>query len=79
MKRALVALVALVSLAACSSSQDPGIPGPQRAGTTGTTGDPAEGTTPPTYLYPPRCPEGGPNSTTPAAGCLQADGTLVRP
>ena len=68
--------VALAGLAACSSGQAPDIPGPERAGTTGVTTPGNPGTS---SNYPPRCPEGGPNETTPKAGCLTEDGTLVRP
>ncbi len=59
-----VALVAVV--AGCSSEQDPGIaPGPADA--TETTSR---------TLQP--CPPGGPDETTPPAGCLDADGNVVR-
>jgi hypothetical protein len=52
---------------ACSSDQDPGIAPDSSAGTV-TTSRP---------LAP--CPPGGPDATTPAAGCLDEDGVVVRP
>jgi hypothetical protein len=62
------ALVAVAALAAtgCGSEQDPGVPaGPSGPVTTSVT----LGT----------CPPGGPDATTPPAGCLAEDGTVVRP
>jgi hypothetical protein len=59
-------VLALVT-GACSDSQDPGI-------TPGTTGGPS---TTSQALAP--CPPGGPDATTPAAGCLGEDGAVVRP
>lgn len=61
----LLALVA--TLAACSSGQDPGI-APGTSDGTVTTSRTLE-----------RCPPGGPDATTPAAGCLDEDGAVVRP
>jgi len=64
-----VAALLLVVAAACSAGQDPGVQ----------TG-PSAGTGPSTtsrMLQP--CPKGGPDATTPAAGCLDADGNVVRP
>lgn len=67
-RRLLLALAALILVAACESSQDPGLdPG---AGTDG----PA-----PTSDTLPDCPPGGPDATTPDAGCLADDGTVRRP
>ena len=62
-----VALALLLPLFGCSSEQDPGLT-PAPAGGTETTSRP---------LQP--CPEGGPDATTPAAGCLADDGSVVRP
>lgn len=63
---ALVLAVVLV-LAGCSDEQDPGlVPGPSdpTAETSDTLG---------------RCPAGGPDATTPSAGCLADDGTVQHP
>lgn len=62
--RALV-LTAVLALGACSDGQDPGLP-PQgtSGGTSNTLG---------------RCPPGGPDATTPPAGCLSDDGRVLRP
>ncbi len=62
-----LAVVVLFVAAACSSGQDPGI--------TPTT-DPGPTTTSQT-LQP--CPDGGPDASTPAAGCLDEDGGVLRP
>jgi hypothetical protein len=78
-RRVAVVAVAVASLAACSSGQAPDIPGLERAGTTGVTTADTPDTGGIASNYPPRCPEGGPNATTPKAGCLTDDGTLVRP
>jgi hypothetical protein len=64
---AAVLAAALAGPAACGSDQDPGVP---------PAGDGGPGTTSVT-LGP--CPPGGPDETTPAAGCLDDDGTVVRP
>jgi len=65
-RRAVAVLLVLVA-AACSSGQDPGI-------------SPGTGSGPSTTsrtLQP--CPDGGPDSTTPPAGCLDEDGNVLRP
>ena len=68
MKRLVIALLlVLVAVGSCSSGQDPGI-------SPGTTSGP--GTTSRT-LQP--CPDGGPDATTPPAGCLDEDGNVLRP
>ena len=60
----MVAVVAL-ALAGCADGQDPGlVPDDGPARTSDTLG---------------ACPPGGPDATTPAAGCLDADGTVLRP
>ena len=57
----------LLATAACSSSQDPGIaPEPSDQGPTTTS-----------HMLQP-CPPGGPDATTPPAGCLDEDGRVVR-
>ena len=64
--RRLLAAALLVAVAACSSGQDPGVePAP-----TGRRGS----TTTPQLLQP--CPPGGPDATTPPAGCVDDDGTV---
>lgn len=55
-------------LAGCETGQDPGLD-------TGPRGD-APVTTSDTL---PDCPPGGPDLTTPDAGCLDDDGRVVRP
>ena len=68
MRRAVAAMV-LVMAAACASGQDPGVdPG------TSTSSGP---TTTSHVLGP--CPDGGPDATTPPAGCLDPDGNVVHP
>lgn len=68
MKRLALALgLAVLSLVACSSEQDPGLT-PASGGGTQTTSRPL-----------PACPDGRPDATTPAAGCLDADGRVARP
>jgi len=62
-----VALTFSLTLVACSSEQDPGL-----------TPAPADGTETTSRTLQP-CPEGGPDATTPAAGCLAGDGSVVRP
>lgn len=67
-RRRLVAVVlALVlGLGACESDQDPGVdPGGDEPTTTSNTLG--------------QCPEGGPDDTTPAAGCIGSDGSVLRP
>ncbi len=59
--------LAVVALAACAADQEPELV-------------PADGSTPSTTsqtLEP--CPPGGPDATTPAAGCLDEDGAVQRP
>lgn len=56
-----------VALGGCASDQDPDLT-PAPAGGPSTTSQ---------TLSP--CPPGGPDATTPAAGCLDGDGTVVRP
>ena len=65
-RRAAVLLLVLAA-AACESDQDPGLdPGLVGGGaeTSDTLG---------------ACPPGGPDATTPEAGCLGPDGTVQRP
>ena len=66
MRRALLALALLVGAAGCAAGQDPEI-------TPGTGGGPS---TTSRALQP--CPAGGPDATTPAAGCLDEDGAVQR-
>lgn len=68
-RRRLLRLLAVVALAlaACESGQDPGIAPEQLDG-------PA-----PTSDTLPDCPPGGPDATTPPAGCLGPDGSVQRP
>ena len=65
--RRLAALVLAVAalLGACSDSQDPGLAPQERPDQTSVTLGP--------------CPDGGPDATTPDAGCLMADGRVERP
>lgn len=66
-RRTLAAAVLVLAAGACESGQDPGLdPGPAggTAGTSDTLG---------------ACPPGGPDETTPDAGCLDADGSVQRP
>jgi hypothetical protein len=63
----LVALLVVVVAAGCSAGQDPGV-----------TPSTDEGPTTTSRALAP-CPAGGPDATTPAAGCLDADGAVVRP
>jgi hypothetical protein len=63
-RRAL--LVAALLLAACSSGQDPGVPTAPGDSSPATTSRALEA-----------CPPGGPDATTPAAGCLDEDGMVV--
>ncbi len=65
--RLAAASALLVALAACSSGQDPGL----EESPSGTS----ERTTPPQLLQP--CPPGGPDATTPAAGCVDDEGNVV--
>jgi hypothetical protein len=61
----VLALAFALALAACSDGQDPGLP-PQDppGGSSDTLG---------------ACPPGGPDATTPPAGCLSDDGRVLRP
>lgn len=67
---AVVAVAVASLLGACSDGQDPGldqqidVPPDQGRPTSNTLGS---------------CPAGGPDATTPAAGCLDDDGTVLRP
>lgn len=67
MRRGVAAVALVLVLAACESDQDPGLdPGvvDAPAGTSDTLGT---------------CPPGGPDATTPEAGCLGPDGSVQRP
>ena len=66
MRRLVLALLVVVGTA-CSSGQDPGLTPVTDAGPTTTS-----------QTLPP-CPAGGPDTTTPAAGCLDEGGAVVRP
>jgi hypothetical protein len=61
----VVGLLLTVGIAACGNDQNPGI---QPTGTSG----PAT-----TSHFLSSCPPGGPNATTPPAGCLDAHGNVV--
>ena len=65
MKRMLLAL-ALVLAAGCASGQEPEIAPPADGGPSTTSRS----------LEP--CPFGGPNESTPPAGCLDDDGNVLR-
>ena len=61
---AVLALGAVLVLGACEADQDPGLdPGTGPAVTSDTLPD---------------CPRGGPDATTPPAGCIGDDGSVVR-
>jgi len=62
-----LAVAALVMSTACAPGQDPGLPTTTGAGPTTTS-----------HTLAP-CPAGGPDATTPAAGCLDPDGIVLRP
>ena len=66
-RRWATAAVLVLALTACESDQDPGL---DPAGVQGTarTSDTLGA-----------CPDGGPDATTPPAGCLGADGSVQRP
>jgi hypothetical protein len=64
---ALALALSAALLTACSSDQDPGLAPGSSDGTATTS------------RVLPACPEGGPDATTPAAGCLDAEGRVVRP
>ncbi len=64
---AAVVLAAALMMAGCADTQDPGLvdtPGDDPGTTSNTLG---------------QCPAGGPDSTTPSAGCIDDDGQVVRP
>ena len=66
-RAAAVALAVAIALAGCETDQDPGLDpgiGDGPAQTSNTLG---------------ACPPGGPDATTPAAGCLGPDGSVQRP
>ncbi len=63
----LAAVVAVGLLAGCASGQDPGLVDQQPTGPTTTS-----------HTLGP-CPPGGPDATTPPAGCLDANGQVLRP
>ena len=65
---AAVGLLLTVGAAACGNDQNPGLDQPSGSGGPTTTGY---------YLRP--CPPGGPDATTPAAGCTDAQGRVVHP
>lgn len=62
---AALALVNVLALPACEADQDPGLD-------RGTGGRVTSDTLP-------ACPAGGPDATTPAAGCIGDDGSVQRP
>ena len=66
----VAATVLLLGAGACARDQDPGIE------PTGTTVEGAT-TEPPRFLGP--CPPGGPDATTPPAGCVDDEGNVLRP
>jgi hypothetical protein len=66
-RRSLLALVLVLGSAACTADQEPEI-APATGGGPSTTSS---------VLRP--CPPGGPDATTPAAGCLGEDGAVERP
>jgi hypothetical protein len=67
-RRLAFAAALLLGAAACSSGQDPGIEQqPTNSGPSTSSG----------FLQP--CPPGGPDATTPPAGCLDPEGNVVRP
>ena len=66
-RAAAAAIVLALALAGCETDQDPGLD-PGIGDGPGQTSD-TLGT----------CPPGGPDATTPAAGCLGPDGSVQRP
>lgn len=65
--RGVAAMLLVLGAAACESDQDPGLdsrPVDGTAQTSDTLG---------------ACPSGGPDATTPEAGCLGPDGAVQRP
>jgi hypothetical protein len=67
MTRVVIAALALSVAAACASGQEPDIAPPTGGGPSTTSRS----------LQP--CPFGGPDDTTPPAGCLDEDGAVLRP
>lgn len=65
--RAALCLVVSLALVACGQEQEPDV----------IPTDPDAPSTTSRLLEP--CPPGGPDDTTPAAGCLGEDGTVQRP
>ena len=66
-RRAAVAVALVLVLAGCESDQDPGLDPGVVEGTARTSD--TLGT----------CPPGGPDATTPDAGCIGPDGSVQRP
>ena len=65
-RSAVGAAAIAVALLGCADSQDPGLdPGAGEPGTTSNTLG--------------QCPAGGPDGTTPPAGCVGEDGQVQRP
>ena len=66
-RRSVAAALAIaLTLFGCTDSQDPGLdPGSGEPGTTSNTLG--------------QCPPGGPDATTPSAGCIGDDGQVLRP
>ena len=67
MRRALLALALVLGAAGCAAGQEPEIAPSTDGGPTTTS-----------KVLPP-CPAGGPDATTPAAGCVGEDGAVERP
>jgi hypothetical protein len=61
-----VGVLLTAGVAACGSDQDPGIDHPAGSNGPSTTSH---------FLGP--CPAGGPDATTPAAGCVDKDGRVL--
>jgi hypothetical protein len=66
-RRWAAAVVLVLALAACEADQDPGLD-PSVVEGTARTSDTLGA-----------CPPGGPDATTPEAGCLGPDGSVQRP
>lgn len=66
MRRALLVAVVIALAGACGAEQDPGVPPSAGGGAPSTT----------SRLLEP-CPPGGPDATTPSAGCLGPDGAVI--
>lgn len=67
LRRGLAVALAAAAVAGCAADQEPELV-PADGSTTVTTSQ---------ALGP--CPPGGPDATTPAAGCLDEDGVVQRP